>query len=293
MKNKSFSEAIFCFYRIIYPILSLALAITIFVSVIVIAKDLKENKNNVVEEPHICPTETINKIYVEFPLTTDYPEFVETENEAELLELMDMYFTREKAANQILIAARELGYKDSHPIIQLAKWELNTAVEMQVKYQEVYDSLNPSIWEEKMNEYPTATTIWLYLKELGYNDYVCAGIMGNIMAEVGGHTLDIQPHLYGRDNGYYGICQWSKKYYPEIHGASFNEQLDFLRDTIQKEINSFGHFHYEGFNYTLFLQLEDVEDAALAFARTYERCNPTYHARRVDNALIAFEYFVK
>ena len=41
------------------------------------------------------------------------------------------------------------------------------------------------------DEYPEAYKIWHYLKKLGYNDYVCAGIMGNIMAECGGQTLNI------------------------------------------------------------------------------------------------------
>lgn len=292
MKNKNFSEKIFRFYRIAYPILSLVLAIIIFASVIVIAKDLKENKNNVVEEPHVCPTETINKIYIEFPLTTDYPPFIETTDETKLLELISMYEDRERAAVNILSAARELGYEDVHPVIQLAKWEITTAVEMQIKYQKVYDSLNVFPWEEQMEEYPIATSIWAFLKDLGYNDHVCAGILGNIMAEVGGDTLAIQPYLYGRDNGYYGICQWSKKYYPEIQGADFDAQLEYLRDTIKKEIDVFGHLHYEGFNYNKFIALEDSEAAALAFARTYERCNPIYHMKRLDNALVAYNYFV-
>ena len=41
------------------------------------------------------------------------------------------------------------------------------------------------------------------MKELGWNDYVCAGIVGNLMAEVGGQTLNIDPQL---GNSYYGIC---------------------------------------------------------------------------------------
>ena len=40
-------------------------------------------------------------------------------------------------------------------------------------------------------KYSQATQVWNGLKALGLNDYVCAGIMGNIMAEVGGQTLDI------------------------------------------------------------------------------------------------------
>ena len=68
---------------------------------------------------------------------------------------------------------------------------------------EIATNKNDNITEEKTttitttkkiinkDKYPEAYKIWHYLKKLGYNDYVCAGIMGNIMAECGGQTLNI------------------------------------------------------------------------------------------------------
>ena len=78
------------------------------------------------------------------------------------------------------------------------------------------------------DKYPEAYKIWYYLKKLGYNDYVCAGIMGNIMAECGGQTLNIQPYIYNSTFEYYGICQWSLKYCPSVKDMSLDEQLKFL-----------------------------------------------------------------
>lgn len=150
-----------------------------------------------------------------------------------------------------------------------------------------------AMWAEKAGEYPVATQVWRYMKEeLGWNDYVCAGVMGNMMAEVGGQTLNLQPGLYGHSGGgFYGICQWSGRYYPSIQGASLDAQLDFLRDTVQKELNTYGYLFRSGMGYDEFCALTDAEDAALAFAKAYERCGSGSYGIRQSNALKALNYF--
>ena len=132
--------------------------------------------------------------------------------------------------------------------------------------------------------------IWFYLKDLGYNDYICAGIMGNIMAEVGGNTLNIKPYLVG--GIHYGICQWNKNYCPNVWGTNLETQLNYLRDTIKSEFNTFGFVYKKNFNYQSFIQIENASDAALAFAMVYERCYHEYYNIRMTNALIAYEFFV-
>lgn len=150
-----------------------------------------------------------------------------------------------------------------------------------------------ALWAQKAEEYPEATKVWRYMKEeLGWNDYVCAGVMGNLMAEVGGQTLNLQPGLYGHAGGnYYGICQWSASYYPGIQGASLDAQLDFLRDTVQKELNTYDYLFRSGMGYEGFCALTDAEDAALAFAKAYERCGSGSYGVRQSNALKAYNYF--
>lgn len=89
-------------------------------------------------------------------------------------------------------------------------------------------------WAERMEEYPTATTIWLYMKnELGWNDYVCAGVMGNMMWETGGGTLKLNWKLWDAQwNAFYGICQWYRRYYPEVMNTSLEFQLKFLKNNV-------------------------------------------------------------
>lgn len=126
-----------------------------------------------------------------------------------LIELIAEQISNMNAAHQMADAARQLGYSEDHDVIKLAVEEYNNANEIRQDYQRVYDELMEH-WHQKEEEYPVATYIWSYFKELGYSNQVCAGILGNIMAEVGGNTLDIQYDIYG--SSYYGMCQWNKAY---------------------------------------------------------------------------------
>ena len=143
---------------------------------------------------------------------------------------------------------------------------------------------------KKQAEYPVASEIWWTLKDYGYNDYVCAGILGNMTVEAGGHTLDIQPTISTKY--YYGICQWSRKYCPEVWRASLQAQCEYLRDTIEQEFRVFGYLYKKKFTYQDFLNLTDERAAALAFAKCYERCSSGGYKRRQDCATKAYEYFV-
>ena len=193
-----------------------------------------------------------------------------------------------EAAHQLAEAARTLGYSENHTVIILAKQEYEEANTKKEQCLIIYNDLK-EYWQIKEKEYPTAAYIWSYLKELGYNNYVAAGILGNIMTEVGGNTLDIRACAYG--SGFYGMCQWSKSY-SDVWGTSLEEQCDFLRDTIEYELNTYGYAYKKGFNYASFLELEDCEKTAKAFAKAYERCASSSYKIRQENAITAYNYFV-
>ena len=83
-------------------------------------------------------------------------------------------------------------------------------------------------------DYEVAKYIWSYFKKLGWSDKVAAGVMGNIMTESGGQSLEnIQWWVKDSHGNHYGICQWSLKYYPEIDNASLDKQLEFLASGIE------------------------------------------------------------
>lgn len=198
------------------------------------------------------------------------------------------------AAKSMEDAAKTLGYDEKHEVIQLAQKEYQKAYRICLKYETIYNNLISEYeaeWEIRKQEYPYATYIWNYFKELDYNDYVIAGIIGNLMSEVGGSTLNIKYWSTSAGNGYYGMCQWSKSY-AEVWGKSLKEQCDFLAKTIQYELDTFGYAYKKNFNYKQFLSLTNEKEAAKAFAKCYERCNSAGISRRQRNATVAYNYFV-
>lgn len=209
-----------------------------------------------------------------------------TSDKKELKNLMSNSKAKMDAAKRMEKAGYELDYNEGHPIIEAAQAEWRYANDDYEFYKKIYNNL---IWLDKAKKYPIASKIWKRLQDAGYNDYVCAGILGNIMAEVGGQTLNIQPKI--NSNEYYGMCQWSIIYFPGVVGKDVNGQCDFLLKNIKKAFNSWGHLYGSNFDYDSFFRLQDAAAAARAFAVCYERCASFSYSQREKNAIVAYEYF--
>ena len=146
-------------------------------------------------------------------------------------------------------------------------------------------------WAVRMTEYPVATQVWLYLvNELEYSEAAAAGIIGNMMAECGGHTLKLEWWIYNPSK-HYGLCQWSSKYYPQMQGASLEEQLAFMKESFPDVIERYGYLYKKGFTYNDFITMDNCGDAAIAFCKIYERPGGNQEYRR-GLAQKAYEYFV-
>lgn len=218
--------------------------------------------------------------------------YIPSENytQEELTILIQENEERMDHAHTMAESARALGYDEEHPVIQLAKTEWENANTDYLIYLEKYAIIKQKE-EKRMEEYPVATMIWNSLQEQGFNDYVCAGILGNIMTEVGGNTLEIKYWLTNPSNRYYGICQWSTGY-KAVWYEDLEYQINFLIDTMPYEFNTYGRSYAKGFDYADFLALENAEDAATAFAKCYERCGSSSYRARQKNAVKALKYFV-
>lgn len=139
-----------------------------------------------------------------------------------------------------------------------------------------------------------ASQVWTRLKSYGYSDSVSAGIIGNMMRECGGDTLDLDWDIVGHYNGdeFYGLCQWCLRYTPPgFKGSTVIAQCDYLKQTIQLAFANYGG-NYGGITYIEFLQ-SDTRTAAIAFERVYERCGDYANEdnRRANNAERAYNYF--
>lgn len=241
--------------------------------------DLEENKND------------------EFKVE-ELSEFIDTRLNSyskQRIELLIIKYQKiQENAHMLAEAARSLGWSENSATIQNAKIEWSNAQLAlnlyKIRYDEILKQEEEALWELRAEEYPTATTVWLYMKELGWNDYICAGIIGNMMAETAGGTLNLHWDAYGQ--GFYGLCQWSRTYCSGVWGTDLLTQCDYLRDTIKYEFDVFGYAYAKDFDFDSFLQLTDAREAALAFSKCYERNAPQYTAIRADYAEKAYSYFV-
>lgn len=198
-----------------------------------------------------------------------------------MIENTRLNHTAEKQAKQIetyksTITDYEEQIKDLKTEIKELKDQLDTRT--LAASIDVGNSASPD------EDYTQSTIVWNYLKGLGLNDYVCAGIMGNIMAEVGGHTLDISRYSCVDTGTYYGICQWGwgrKDRLLNDFGTSLEAQLQFLGVELFEIIPSDSSFY----------SMQDEQEAALYFAQYFERCSSSSYEVRQSNASVALDYF--
>lgn len=213
----------------------------------------------------------------------DITEFVDQTTDNAILK------HRQELAHTMAECARALGYGEDNGIIKTAQeewWKAYCAI--------IENNKVASVWSDRFDEFPYATYIWLYFtKGLGYSEAVVAGMIGNMMAEVGGGTLDIQYWLYSYGSGYYyGICQWNKKNFPDVRGKDLIGQCEYLAQTIEEQMNAFGKAYKINDAYHEFLQLDSCRDAALMFAKLYEACSSDTYKLRQNYAEVAYKYFM-
>ena len=236
-----------------------------------------------------APTEPIYN-FVHLPIAPDYPEF---EN---LVTIYDVEAAIKLCDDFLIECNRVKLYPEvEHP----QTGELIDLIETAEEHRFTYESMLAEHWYNRERTRPVMTEIWHYLSEYaGFNHAVTAGIIGNICAESGDCGYgDIQVHNWDDATGrsYYGLCQWSVGYYPEIANTDLKFQLDYLIDTYDYA------FTYWGYNYSdrygskfrteQFLAMEDPYEAAIAFAVCYERCGRGHVEMRGPLADKTYEYF--
>lgn len=141
------------------------------------------------------------------------------------------------------------------------------------------------IVDSMKKEYPVAAKVYEYLNKNGYSDVTIAGILGNMMNETGGNTLNLNPYVYELEHGmHYGLCQWSIKFFPEVNGLSFEDQLAYFTQTIDEHMTPF-HGSLNDFK-----ECATPEVAANYFSTYYERGGNT--AQRELNAETAYNWII-
>ena len=239
------------------------------------------------------PTEPEEVVIV---LDTVVVERVEPTTYDEANNLLDEATKRQETAQMVLDGLIELGYEPDHPAIVMAYAELENRTadvayyqEKQAEWEEIHK------WEVRASEYPVATQVWLYMKEeFGWSDTVCAGIMGNMMAECGGcWTSDLDWNVSSSSG--YGMIQWlggRKQQLFNIYGSSpsIEDQLNFMKDELYGTNGVTKQVTDSQLN--KIMNADSPEDCAYAFACYFERCGEGHRWVRRDYARRAYDYFV-
>ena len=168
----------------------------------------------------------------------------------------------------------------------------NKMTEELIRLRKIQFALETDI--ERFEEYPEATFVWQSLLNDGFSPEAAAGILGNMMTECGGRSgklLGLKPEAYNPYEHGGGLCGWLYQYYPTAQGATLEQQYELLMNTIQRQFSRHGNLYKKGFTYEDFITMTDPEQAALAFAKIYERCASYTYSRRMERANIAYLYY--
>ena len=158
---------------------------------------------------------------------------------------------------------------------EVVEEEISPVIEEPAAAEPVVE-IPPVIVEQiPQGEYAVAEQVWSIMKSYGWSDEICAGIIGNMMRECGGDTLQLNPYA---QNSHYGLCQWSRTYHYGAWGKDVAGQLEYLKDSL---------------NIAIFDGYTTPEEIADVFCDKYERPGSRDpHYKRLANARAAYEYFV-
>ena len=150
-----------------------------------------------------------------------------------------------------------------------------------------------SLKTKRFKEYPIASEVWYSLKDAGYSDMFCSGVIGNFMVETAGGGFYLKPD--SNSNRYYGLAQWGggrKTLLLNRYGSSPStaQQVQYMLDELLGENNTKRQVTAKQYN--IIVNASSPEESALAFAKYFERCGSASYSKRQKCARIAYNYFV-
>ena len=146
-------------------------------------------------------------------------------------------------------------------------------------------------------EFPIAQEVWDTMKSFGWSDAMCAGIMGNMMRECAGNNFDLHWQAVNKSSGCYGLCQWTPMYHHRVQNANVQEQLAYLKSSLEnKEYSPGGRRINYGDLLERLKSLKTPEAVAKEFFIDYEwivNNHPSQASvrQRQANARRAYDYF--
>lgn len=251
-------------------------------------------EKNIIYIPSV--EEVLSKIFQDFEYNSHIvKEEIKTKQQeiSNYIEYLSIFIKEEIAFNneRAIKAASLIKNEIARCEEIIVLYEQNYQSILQREEQERIEKEKAEKWAVKEAEYPVAAAAWKHMKEnMGYSDAVAAGILGNMMTECGGQTLNLDWDARNA-SGHYGLCQWSRGY-RSVQNANLEEQLNFMTESFPDVIDTWGPICYKsGFKYEDFLAMDDASEIAYAFCVIYERPGPGSYSQRRNNAKKALEYF--
>ena len=138
---------------------------------------------------------------------------------------------------------------------------------------------------------PIAEQVWDAMKAKGWSDDVCAAILGNMMAECGGNTLDLNPYVNGDKGTSFGLCQWHAKRKSSM--LNFNNQNYNTTDNLPTIEHQIDYLEYELQSYSFINSDKSYKELAYEFCVKFERPANKYKKakHRQQLAEIAYQEF--
>ena len=186
--------------------------------------------------------------------------------------------------------------------IEMLVYKTRPVIDTTIISQEIVEQAMEKVAEQitapaVVEQYPEARKIWDIMKSWGWSDETCAGIIGNMMAEIGGKTLNLSDWASNGGCGY-GLIQWTGSRRTTIknkYGAqpTIEQQLEFMKDELYGTNGITQQVSQEVLDIILNTNGQRTpEEIAYTFACRFERCAERYRAMRRDLARDAYNYFV-
>ena len=152
----------------------------------------------------------------------------------------------------------------------------------------VEGTIEEEIVEEPAAADSVAEQVWNAMKAKGWSDDVCAAILGNMMAECGGNTFELNPYAGGDSGTSFGLCQWHagrKNSMLKFNGQNYNTKDNL--PTIEHQID---YLEYELQNYNFLNSDKSYEELAYDFCVKFERPANKYKKGKYRQQLAEIAY---
>ena len=270
----------------------LTLLIALSISIIIMASSCIIGA--ICKPEEIVETQEVIVVEDPEPLPPSAVEVIEVEEEAEEIVLLSI----DEIAKEVIEGKWGNGDERKAALIEAGyDYEAVQAkvIELTPPLVEVKPAATPS--KLPTGKYPEAQLIWDTMISWGWTPETCAGIIGNMMAEIGGGTLDLSDWNSNGGCGY-GLIQWTggrRSLIKSRYGSypNIEQQLIFMRDELFGTNNTRKQVSDANLNVIMNSNGKQTpESIAMCFASYYERCAKQYRARRKGYARIAYEYFM-